>query len=216
MIGTDRNQRELIEKAQAGHVAAFEALIGEYIPQVRRFARAHTSNESEADDLAQDALVKVYKSLGGYRFQAAFSTWLYTIVRSVFIDSRRSLARREQLAQKAYGSQKFENHPTSPENSPPTPLEEVSRAQTRRALWAAIGRLPDKFRVVLVLSDVEGLSQEEIAVRENVAVGTVKSRLNRARTRLRGILEGTPLAPEALSGNPEGAAYVSPVNRGCK
>ena len=73
----------LVRQAQACDVRAFEELISAHIPQVRRFAQAFAHDEGDAADLAQDALVKVYRSICSYRFQSAFSTWLYAISDSV-------------------------------------------------------------------------------------------------------------------------------------
>src|SRR5258708_20318875 len=87
----------LIAQAQSGDVRAFEALLESHLAQVRRFARAFASSESDADDLAQEALVKIFKSLRLFRYQSAFSTWLYAVVRNVFLDSTRSRAGRERL-----------------------------------------------------------------------------------------------------------------------
>ena len=83
---------DLVRRAQQGDVPAFERLIAEHLPIVRRFARAFARGHEAAADLAQDALLKVYRSIGGYRFQSSFSTWLYAIVRNVYLDDARSRA----------------------------------------------------------------------------------------------------------------------------
>src|SRR3954464_14170084 len=86
----------LIAKAQAGDGRAFEALLSGHVGQVGRFARAFAATESDADDLAQEALIKVYKSLRLFRYQSAFATWLYAVVRNVFLDATKSRAGRER------------------------------------------------------------------------------------------------------------------------
>ena len=91
---------DLVRRAQQGDVSAFERLIGEHLPIVRRFARAFARGHEAAADLAQDALLKVYRSLGGYRFQSSFSTWLYAIVRNVYLDDARSRAGRDRAAER--------------------------------------------------------------------------------------------------------------------
>ena len=80
----------LIARAQDGDVRAFEELLASHLPQVRRFARAFAVSEPDADDLAQEALIKAYKSLRLFRYQSAFSSWLYAIVRNAFLDAARS------------------------------------------------------------------------------------------------------------------------------
>ena len=86
----------LVERAREGDVAAFERLIVSYQPKVYTFAFAFTGSPDVAQDLAQDALVKVYKSLGSFRFQSAFSTWLYSIVKNTYLDAVKSRAGRER------------------------------------------------------------------------------------------------------------------------
>jgi RNA polymerase sigma-70 factor (ECF subfamily) len=77
----------LVARAQEGDVRAFEALVAAHLPQVRRFARAFASEGADADDLAQEALLRVYRNLRSFRYQAAFSSWLYALVRNTFLVS---------------------------------------------------------------------------------------------------------------------------------
>ncbi|MCU1282675.1 MAG: polymerase sigma-70 factor, partial [bacterium] len=86
----------LVERAREGDVAAFGKLIGKYQAKVYTFAFAFTGSPDIAQDLAQEALVKVYKSLGSFRFQSAFSTWLYSIVKNTYLDALKSRAGRER------------------------------------------------------------------------------------------------------------------------
>ena len=190
----------LIERAKLGDVRAFEQLLADQIPRVRRFARAMCGNAADADDLAQEALLKAYTSLHGYRFQAAFSTWLFRIVRNAFIDAaRRKKARPEELADP--GAAAYCDVPSGDE----TPDEDLARLQLRTLLLDALRQVPLEFRGAVLLFDVEGLSQEEIAAIEGVAVGTVKSRLSRGRAHLRAILSARGVDP---SGNPGAGAFV--------
>jgi RNA polymerase sigma-70 factor (ECF subfamily) len=175
---------QLVRRAQAGDVRAFEALIAAHIAPVRRFARAFTHNEADADDLAQEALVKVYRAVGGYRFQSAFSTWLYAVVRNAFLDLQKSRAGRERAAEQPLRRQDAGGE----REGPAPPDEQLAAEQDRRRLWQAVGQVPTEYRTALVLFDVEGLSYEEIAEVERVALGTVKSRIARGRDRLRRLL----------------------------
>src|SRR3954465_889389 len=88
--------QSLISRAQQGDVRAFERLISSHLPKLRRFARAWAPSQADADDLAQEALVKVYKSLRSYRSSAAFSTWLFVVIRHAFLDHARSRSGRER------------------------------------------------------------------------------------------------------------------------
>ena len=175
----------LVARAQDGDVRAFEALVEEHLPTVRRFARAFTAAGGEADDLAQEALVRVHRKLRAFRFQAAFSTWLFAVVRSAFLDGVRGPeARRRSL--------------TEPLRAEHAELEggrrpdEVALAEEeRRRVWDALRRIPVAFRTAVVLFDIEGRSYDEVAAVEGVAIGTVKSRLHRGRAAIRELLGET-------------------------
>jgi RNA polymerase sigma-70 factor (ECF subfamily) len=177
--------RALITEAQDGSVRAFELLIASHMPQVRRFARAFAASDADVDDLAQEALVKVYKSLRSFRFQSAFKTWLYSVVRNVFFDATRSRAGRERALEEPLEVE----HVRAPSGAEPAD-EGIARAEEKERLWRALRALPAEFRTAVVLFDVEGYSYDEVAAIEGVPVGTVKSRLSRGRTQLRTLLAG--------------------------
>jgi RNA polymerase sigma-70 factor, ECF subfamily len=202
---------ELARRAQQGDVAAFERLIGEHIPLVRRFARAFTHSHEAAADLAQDALLKVYRSIGGYRFQSSFSTWLYAIVRNVYLDDARSRAGRERAAERPLDASGVDGDPTTDPDAPRADRR-LEREELRRQVWDALGNIPSEFRSTLVLYDIEGLTYEEIAGIERAPLGTVKSRLSRGREHLRRALGGdaalTPDATPPAPGNSTAADLV--------
>jgi RNA polymerase sigma-70 factor (ECF subfamily) len=196
--------RALIAEAQDGNVRAFELLMSSHLPQVRRFARAFASSDADVDDLAQEALVKVYKSLRSFRFQAAFKTWLYSVVRNVFFDATRSRAGRERSLEEPLEG----GHVQVPSGD--TPADEgLARAQERQRLWRALRRLPAEFRTAVVLFDVEGHTYEELAAIEGVPIGTIKSRLSRGRGLLRDLLAGGQ-EPDSLTGGED--AGTSPID----
>ena len=172
----------LIAKAQDGDVRAFETLLEGHLGQVRRFARAFASTESDADDLAQEALIKVYKSLRLFRYQSAFTTWLYAIVRNAVLDAGKSRAGRERAVEEP-----LQPAHTSHETAA-GPDQALEQARERERLWKALRQVPPEFRSALVLFDIEGCSYDEVAAIEGVAVGTVKSRLSRGRQHLRRLL----------------------------
>jgi RNA polymerase sigma-70 factor, ECF subfamily len=207
MIGEE--EEALVRAAQGGHTRAFERLIATHIPQVRRFARAFAHTDAEADDLAQEALVKVYRSIGGFRFQSSFTTWLFAVVRNTFLDIRKSRAQQDRAVEEPLG-------PRHLARGSEASAESALLAEERRArLWAAVERIPAEFRVVLVLFDIEGLSYEEIGAIEKVPLGTVKSRLSRGRDHLRRLLQVTA-TPRSLPvvgetrGNLSGLGLVKP------
>ncbi|HSZ83016.1 MAG TPA: sigma-70 family RNA polymerase sigma factor [Polyangia bacterium] len=202
---------ELARRAQQGDVAAFERLIAEHIPLVRRFARAFTRSHEAAADLAQDALLKVYRSIGGYRFQSSFSTWLYAIVRNVYLDDTRSRAGRDRAAERPLEPGGLDADPTADAEAPRADRR-LEREELRRQVWDALGNIPSDFRSTLVLYDIEGLTYEEIAAIEHSPLGTVKSRLSRGREHLRRALGGdaavTPVVAAAAPGNSTAADLV--------
>jgi len=202
--------RALIAEAQDGNVRAFELLVASHLPRVRRFARAFSSSDADVDDLAQEALVKAYKSLRSYRFQSAFETWLYAVVRNVFLDATRSRAGRERSQEEPLSV----DHAQVP-SSADTPDEGLARAEERQRLWGALRELPTEFRTAVVLFDVEGHTYEEVAAIEGVPIGTVKSRLSRGRALLRGILsaEQSPGTPSAHGSGTSSRDVPSHVRR---
>lgn len=196
---------ELIKRAQAGDVRSFETLVEVHIPRLRRFARSFAKSEADADDLAQEAMIKVYRSLRGYRFESSFSTWLYRVTKNCFMDAQRTAASRERTvaaaSESAGAGQAAEAFATAPDVI-------LLRAEERASLWAAIGRISAEFRTVLVLCDVEGLGIGEVAAIETVPEGTVKSRLHRGRAQLARLLQDNEQA-----GNQTTAASVPPDKR---
>ena len=207
----------LIRRAQQGEVRAFETLVGAHLPLVRRFARAFARNDDEAGDLAQEALVKVYRSIRSYGFQSAFSTWLYAIVRNVFLDGARSRVGKERAAEQPLERRHVEGRPSMVGDGTGDPDAmradlQLEREEERRRVWDALASVPPEFRSTLVLYDIEGLSYDEVAAIERVPLGTVKSRLSRGREHLRRALAPgkTLTSSEDGVGNPSPAPLVTP------
>ena len=168
---------EVFQKAKAGDPLAFQELIRPHLDSLRRFVYSLSKNWQDADDIAQEALIKAFRAFPTFDGRASLSTWLYTVARSASIDWHRSrlgkAAQRENPLPSA--------HPTAD----PGLDEACSQRQDRDRLWRAIWRLEERNRIPLVLFEVEGLSYDEIAAIEGVPVGTVRSRISRARQALR-------------------------------
>jgi RNA polymerase sigma-70 factor (ECF subfamily) len=173
----------LVERAREGDVAAFERLIGQYQAKVYTFAFAFTGSADRAQDLAQDALVKVYKSLNGFRFQSAFSTWLYSIVKNTYLDAIKSRAGRERALEEP-----LSDRDVAELRDVATGEERLLQKESRRALFRALREVPLAYRTVVAMADVQGLGYDEIAAALNVPIGTVKSRLKRGRDALKDAL----------------------------
>jgi RNA polymerase sigma-70 factor (ECF subfamily) len=163
-------------------VEAFEELIRPHLPRVRRFAHAFTRNWADADDLAQDALLKAFRSIAAFEGRASLSTWLYTITRSVCLDYQRSRGARSRELEEPLQEESASRAEVSPLPGPEALAAGKSDAER---LWAHLRTLAPEFRVPLVLYEIEGLAYDEIARIEGVPIGTVRSRLSRARTQLR-------------------------------
>lgn len=171
------DDQRLVAAAQAGDVAAFSELISRYDDRMRGLAWQLLGDRVAMDDVLQDAYLKAFRSLGGFRQDAAFSSWLYRIVQTTCIDRHRRRARRPQVSLEVVAD---------PRDHAADPATEVAR---RDALRSALGELPEDQMAAVLLVDAEGLSYAEAAEMLDVAAGTIASRVNRARTKLRMSLE---------------------------
>lgn len=179
--------------------AEFQALVRPHLDSLRRFAWSFAKDEIEADDLTQEALIKAFRSFGTFKGQSSLATWLYTVARSVYLDSRRSRRHHEQSREVEFDEGR--------RDSSPNQEALLARSESNAILWAAIRRLEEPFRVALVLADIEELDYPQIAAIEGVAIGTVKSRVSRARARLLDLLSaGTSEVTPTATGTSVGSS----------
>ena len=184
--GQDLDEGALIERCRAGDVAAFEPLVQKYRQRVWRLAFQVLRDREEAWDCAQDAFVRAFQSLGSFRGQSAFYTWLFRIAMNVATDRLRSRSAQAR----AFGTQPIpaeEWERTAPDPAA-RPDQAALGAERRARINDALDTLPPNARAIIMLSDVEGLSYREIANVLNCPIGTVMSRLHNARKRLRAAL----------------------------
>lgn len=160
----------------------FETLAAEHERAIYLLCLRMTGNRQDAQDCAQEALLRAFRAYSRFRGEARFKTWLYRIAHNACVDSLR--ARRADVSLEHLREAGFD----APDTRAPTPYLAMEEAQRRQALLRAIGQLPVDQRAVLTLRDIQGLSYEEIADVLDTPEGTVKSRLNRARERLRALL----------------------------
>lgn len=175
----------LVERAKKGEVEAFEQLISQHQKTVYNIAYRLTGNHEDASDVAQEAFIRAYSSLADFRGDSSFATWLYRIVNNACLDELRKRKRQRltyideavtlddgemgrQIADTADG-----------------PEQALERVEVQRAVQESINQLDDEYRVVLVMRDIQGHSYNEIADALGINLGTVKSRLNRARNALK-------------------------------
>ena len=177
----------LIRRLQAGDQDAFAKLLETYEKSVYNLCLRMTGNREDAADLTQEAFLKVWRGAAQYQFESSFSTWLYRLTSNVCIDFLRSKKRRQTVSltveEEQDGAQELEIA-----DSAPLPEEQVLHSETKREIAAAMEELEEDFRLILTLRLVENLSYEQIADAMDLKVGTVKSRLARARIKLKNIL----------------------------
>jgi RNA polymerase sigma-70 factor (ECF subfamily) len=176
-------EARLLELARKGNSRAFQELIAPFVGGIRRITTAFCSARAEADDLAQDALLKAYRSLQGPSEIKNLEAWLYSVTRSVCHD-----AYRQRLSRGRDGEVEFDERRDGQELQQRDPDQLLEAKSDAERLWCAIRSLEPTFRIPLVLFDIEGLAYEQVARIEGVPVGTVRSRLSRARQRLAQIL----------------------------
>lgn len=173
-------QRELIRRAQTGDKAAYEQLVGPYLDRFYGLAYQLMRNQDDAADVVQEALIKAYRSLGSFRGEADFITWVTRILRNTVLDELKRAVRRHEEAVEVL-----------PEQSHDRSLEtKAEQKELSQIVHEAIGQLSPKLREPLVMYDIEGFAYEEISQVLGLNIGTVKSRLNRARESLRQKLIG--------------------------
>lgn len=170
-----------LDRLRAGDAPAFEELVMTYQHRVFGVALRMLGNRAEAEDVAQEAFVRAHRALGAFRGDAKLSTWLYAIT------SRLCLNRL------ASGERRLIRHGEDAllrlSDAGPRPDAALERRELETALGRAIAELPEDRRIVVVLRDIEGLSYEEIAQVLELELGTVRSRLHRARAELKEKLE---------------------------
>ena len=179
--------RELVEQAKGGSQAAFEQLVLDNQNRVYSLALRLVGDREEAADLAQEAFVRAWQGLGSFQGESSFSTWVYRLTTNVCIDYLRRQARRREVEPAV--SLSGEDTDWEPAAGWETdPQRQLERAERGRALARGLERLPEHQRRPLVLREVSGLSYREIGQALELDLGTVKSRIARARLALRKIL----------------------------
>jgi len=172
----------LLDGALAGSVQAFEKLVSLYSKSIYNYCYRMTGNKEDAEDVTQEVFIKAYRSLHWFKRNSRFSTWLYRIAYNACID----LHRRKRFVYIPIASDMGDSDKVKEIASEGPSLEEVVLSNERKHLvQSAIAKLPPKYRTVILLREIEGLSYDEIAGVLNIPLGTVKSYISRAREELR-------------------------------
>ena len=183
----------LVQRCKRGEIGAFDELVVLYEKKVYNLAYRLSGNREDAYDLAQEAFVRVYNAIRDFRGQSTFSTWLYRVVTNVCLDQLRGRARHPVTSLDEPLMTEKGELPRQVTNDALDPEEEVERLEVKTAVQKGISALKEECRAIIVLRDIQDLPYEDIAEILNLSLGTVKSRLNRARLALRVILSDMEL-----------------------
>jgi RNA polymerase sigma-70 factor (ECF subfamily) len=193
-VSADASDLSLVRRVQRGDKGAFDALVLKYQHKLVKLVMRYVRNPAEAEDIAQEAFIKAYRALPQFRGDSAFYTWLYRIAintaKNAVVSRDRSPIEYDldrNSSDESYDMQARMKDPDTPEGL-------VLTDEIRSTVNAAIDALPEDLRTAIVLRELEGLSYEEIATAMDCPVGTVRSRIFRAREaidkRLREVFEG--------------------------
>ena len=185
----------LLRRARQGDSDAFEQLMTPLENMIWRICWHYTGQRETASDCAQEAMIKIWRSLEGYRGDCAFESWVYRIAANCCLD-----AMRKQKRDKSESIEPLKEAGFDPADPEAGTEEKVIAAERKQRLRENIARLPEDQREALVMTQLEGLSYEEAAERLGVSEGTVKSRVNRAKGKLKEWMEegGELSAPESV------------------
>ena len=180
----------LVERLRRGDGAAFEELLRAHAGRMLAVARRLLSNEEDARDIVQDAFLSAFRSIERFDGQAALGTWLHRIVVNAALTKLRSRRRHpEKPIDDLLPTFQEDGHLARRVQDWPDPSAALTRGETRDAVRRHIAELPEDYRVVLLLRDIEELDTEETASLLGLTPGAVKTRLHRARQALRTLLE---------------------------
>lgn len=180
-------EKELLRKCQAGDARFYEPIVRAYEPSGLRIALAMMGNPEDAQEALQDAFVKAWRTLDRFDLNRSFAPWFFRILRNQCRDALRS--RKARFRREVLDSEALETQLADPEKGPERLLE---RKLAKERLWAALEKLSEDHREIIVLKELEGLRYGEIAVVLKIPEGTVASRLFHARRALADVLRETP------------------------
>ncbi|MGH9346171.1 MAG: sigma-70 family RNA polymerase sigma factor [Vicinamibacterales bacterium] len=186
----DGREAALIERCAAGDEDACAELVTTHQRMVYNLSLHLLGDRDEALDLSQEVFLRVFRTLAGFRGQSALRTWIYRIVVNQARNRQRWWRRRHRGDQVSLDAHVAQFGDVESKDDPTTPDRMFVRKETAARIWKALDRLPFDQRTALVLREIDGLRYDEIAFSLAIAVGTVKSRLTRARQALREELLG--------------------------
>ena len=189
----ERAERDLVERVRSGDARAFQELMDAHLPRVWRVVWRILRHREDTEDVVQEVFLAAHGALETFRGEARFSTWLHRIAVNRALNHRSLAAERmRRVSDSLDGAAEEDSAEPAvilPSDSP-SPLQELEAKELKRRLAECIEKLPAVWRAVLALRDGESLSYEEIGHRMGIALGTVRSRLARARLALRRCVQG--------------------------
>jgi len=180
-------EKDLIQKAKSGDQDAFGQLVLAHQNKVYTICVHMVTDREEAADLAQEAFLKAWRSLSTFQGESSFATWMHRLTTNVCLDYLRKQTRRQNIST-AVSLDDEDSGWTEPADHSQDPQLQLEREERKRALTRALGELPEYHRQTLIMREVSGMSYQEIADAMGADLGTIKSRIARARERLRKIL----------------------------
>lgn len=186
-MGERETDQLLVERVQKGDKRAFDLLVGKYQHKIVSLISRYVSDHAEALDVAQEAFIKAYKAIGRFRGDSAFYTWMYRIAINTAKNHLVSQSRRPPSSDvDAQDAEQFQVDTRLKDRG--SPEHELLKEEIERTIHDAISDLPDDLRVAITLREMEGMSYEDIATTMDCPIGTVRSRIFRAREAIDGRL----------------------------
>ena len=182
---TDLQERDLIRKAKQGDMLAFEELILKHEKIVYNLALRMMNHSEDAMDISQEVFLKAYRSLSNFDERSAFSTWLYRITHNTCIDEIRKRKGKQTYSLEEDLESEDGSMQRQVADDEDTPEESLMRKEQKSEILRALDTLSEEHKAAIILRDVKGMSYEEIAEILELTLGTVKSRINRARNQLK-------------------------------
>lgn len=174
------NEEKLIGRAARGDVSAFNELLAIHEKKMYAVCLRMCGNHEDAQDCLQEAMLRVYSAISGFKGQSSFSTWLYRVTMNTCLDEL-----RRRKAKPTTSLDTLLDSGWSPSDDYDTPEHHAIQRENNSEIQKTIRELPDDMRSVIVLRDIQGFSYEEIADMLETNVGTIKSRISRGRKKLR-------------------------------
>ena len=206
-IGITTEDAALVADLKAGSEEAFAILIAQYHQPLYSLIARSLNDPADAADITQEVFIKVFRSIGGFHGEASLRTWLYRIALREASNQRRWWSRHKKQEITIDSPVELDCDADNASlclsatlaDHADSPFDHAAQSELRECVESALRQLPEAFRTVVILREIEGFAYEEIAEILNVNLGTVKSRLTRGRSALRALLAVEPLAASRFS-----------------